>query len=152
MECYLAIKRNKPLIDASSVQRLQKLMPSEESQSQKVTPCMISFKLQSLKIIEIENMWLSSGCQELRRWEQERSVWGYKRASCGSCGWKWSVSSRPCQCQSTSSLWYGAIVLPDVTMEETGGKVMDFTLFVHLHLSVFLRMRKKSVGQSNLKS
>ena len=28
-------------------------------------------------------MWLSSGCQELRRWEQERSVWGYERASCG---------------------------------------------------------------------
>lgn len=45
----------------------------------------ISFKLQSLKdkIIEIENMWLSSGCQELRRWEQERSVRGCKRASCG---------------------------------------------------------------------
>ena len=28
-------------------------------------------------------MWLSSGCQELRRWEQERSVRGCKRASCG---------------------------------------------------------------------
>lgn len=85
MECYSAIKRNKLLIDALSVPHLQKVMPSEESQSQKVTPCMISFKLQSLKdkIIEIENMWLSSGCQELRRWEQERSVRGCKRASCG---------------------------------------------------------------------
>ena len=85
MECYSAIKRNKLLIDALSVPHLQKVMPSEESQSQKVTPCMISFKLQSLKdkIIEIENMWLSSGCQELRRWEQERSVRGCTRASCG---------------------------------------------------------------------
>ena len=32
-----------------------------------------------------------------------------------------------------------------------GVRVTDFTLLVNLHLS-FLRMRKKSVGQSNLKS
>lgn len=64
-------------------------------------------------------MWLSRGCQELRRDGDRKKVYeAIKGHHVGSRGWKWSVSSPLYQCQPLTLILH--LVSQDVTIGETG--------------------------------